>query len=281
MDIFISWSGERSRQVADALYEWIPLVIQAVKPWMSNADIERGDRWSSEIATSLEKCKVGLVCLTPENLHADWIHFEAGALSKITGARVVPLLVDLEPTDVDWPLAQFQATRSREKDEVESLMKMINSGLLESEKPLPQSVLTSSFSKWWPDLDTKLSVIPKPSMSVQRQRLERELLEEILSLVRMMVRFDQPGEQLNLLESPSGQMLRSAGIPAPRILRHRYAPEALMQAFRDIRDAVIHSASCPNCDGVIIDEIQRFCHNCGYRLQTDKDDDGASPSASK
>ena len=60
MKVFISWSGERSKQVARALFEWIPCVIQAVKPWMSE-QIAKGARWSPEIAKELEETRFGIV----------------------------------------------------------------------------------------------------------------------------------------------------------------------------------------------------------------------------
>ena len=41
-NIFISWSGERSRFVACALREWIPMVVQAAEPFMSEADVDKG-----------------------------------------------------------------------------------------------------------------------------------------------------------------------------------------------------------------------------------------------
>lgn len=80
-NVFISWSGERSRWVADALRDWLPAVLQSVKPWMS-ADIKKGTRGQTTISDKLDKVKVGIVCLTPENLQEPWILFEAGALSK-------------------------------------------------------------------------------------------------------------------------------------------------------------------------------------------------------
>jgi len=44
MKVFISWSVQRSAAVADALRYWLPKVIQALEPWMSADDIEKGIR---------------------------------------------------------------------------------------------------------------------------------------------------------------------------------------------------------------------------------------------
>ncbi len=41
MDVFISWSGELSKKIAEAIRDWIPCVIQAVKPYYSPDDISR------------------------------------------------------------------------------------------------------------------------------------------------------------------------------------------------------------------------------------------------
>ncbi len=82
MKVFISWSGERSKAVAQAWHDWLPNVIQAVEPWMSETDIAKGARWGMDMARELDETRVGIICLTPENLNAPWILFEAGALSK-------------------------------------------------------------------------------------------------------------------------------------------------------------------------------------------------------
>src|SRR5688572_12185283 len=77
MKIFLSWSGERSRAVATALREWLPVMVPAAKPWVSHSDIDAGHRWSPEIATALEASDFGIICLTKENLSAPWILFES------------------------------------------------------------------------------------------------------------------------------------------------------------------------------------------------------------
>jgi TIR domain len=65
VDVFISWSGDRSRAAADALRDWLPKIINAVRPWLSSADIDKGARWNVDIAAKLEAAKIGILCLTP------------------------------------------------------------------------------------------------------------------------------------------------------------------------------------------------------------------------
>jgi hypothetical protein len=80
--VFISWSGELSRRLADEIQRWLPATLQFVKPYFTPVDIEKGTKWVSEISAELSKSHVGIICLTKENLSSPWILFEAGALSK-------------------------------------------------------------------------------------------------------------------------------------------------------------------------------------------------------
>lgn len=77
--IFISWSGERSRTVAEALHQWLADVLHVVEPWLSAADIEKGSKWAQAVTGELERASFAVLCLTPENLTAPWLLFEAGA----------------------------------------------------------------------------------------------------------------------------------------------------------------------------------------------------------
>jgi hypothetical protein len=188
MLVFLSWSGHRSKAVALALESWLSQVIQAVEPWIST-DIEKGLRWSPEISLNLELSKVGIVCLTPENLKAPWVLFEAGAISKTKDAHVCTLLFDLESANVEQPLGQFQHTRAVKAD-VWELVKTVNNKLEKAEeKGLKESVLEKAFEKYWPDLESKLAEIKElPTPQTEKIRPDRELLEEILEILRRQER---------------------------------------------------------------------------------------------
>jgi hypothetical protein len=182
MEIFISWSGPRSQAVATALKSWLPLIINALKPWLSSTDIEKGTRWATDIASRLASFKASIICLTPSNIHSDWILFEAGALSKtVESTLVCPLLIGIQPSDVEGPLAQFQATTTTKTD-ILKLMHTLNKGL--GEQALPESQVSKSFDAFWPELEAVFVDLPKEESTTVRQRTDREILEEILGHVR-------------------------------------------------------------------------------------------------
>ena len=83
MKVFISWSGTRSKTVAQTLHTWLKDVMPSLEPSASWEDIDKGKPWSIQLARYLEAIHVGVVCLTPENLTEPWLLFEAGAISKL------------------------------------------------------------------------------------------------------------------------------------------------------------------------------------------------------
>ncbi|MCX9013096.1 MAG: toll/interleukin-1 receptor domain-containing protein [Candidatus Methanoperedens sp.] len=162
MKVFISWSGERSKAVANALHDWIPYVINAVQPWMSEVDIDKGARWYIELANQLEDAQVGIICLTPDNLNAPYILFEAGALSKkLEKTYVCTYLFGVGPEDITGPLEHFQHTKA-DKNDTRKLIYTINKAL--QEQALKEELLKTAFEKWWPDLEEKLDNVPDVQM---------------------------------------------------------------------------------------------------------------------
>ncbi len=185
--VFISWSGALSQKVGEALRNWLPSALQFVKPYFSPDDIEKGAKWSSEIAKELETSNIGIICLTRDNTEKPWILFEAGALSKsLERSRVCTLLFDVDPSDVKGPLTSFQATRFI-KEDFKRLFAVINSAAGDSRLETP--VIDTVFDMWWPKLDAEISAILKLSDTVAKKerRSERDILEELLDLTRMNV----------------------------------------------------------------------------------------------
>jgi hypothetical protein len=129
LKVFLSWSGDLSHEFAEILCDWLPVVLQNVKPFFTPDDIEKGARWEKDISQELEASSFGLFCLTKENLSKPWIMFEAGALSKsVATSRVCPILFGVEPTDLVGPLVHFQAVPFSEH-EMLKLVRGMNKGL--------------------------------------------------------------------------------------------------------------------------------------------------------
>ena len=155
MKIFISWSGARSKFVADVLRGWLPRVVQAIKPWMSEDNISTGARWASEIAHELETSGFGIICVTPENQNNPWLLFEAGALSKtIVQSFVCPYLYDMSTSELTGPLSQFQAT-SANKEGTKKLLVSVNKALKETS--IQENELDEIFEVWWPKLQERFN----------------------------------------------------------------------------------------------------------------------------
>ncbi|WP_269618334.1 TIR domain-containing protein [Zhongshania sp. BJYM1] len=185
MDVFISWSGKRSKEIAEVIREWIPCVIQAVKPYFTPEDINKGQRWGSEISSKLESSKIGIIILTPSNLAAPWLMFEAGAISKsVDASRVCPLLFGVTPTEVKGPLVQFQCSVFG-KSEIFKLLRSINNELEDTK--LEEKTLTSVFEVFWPKLNQQIEAIlnlPESPEEPETKRTDRDILEEVLRLSR-------------------------------------------------------------------------------------------------
>ncbi len=189
MRVFIGWSGERSRQVSEALRRWLPQMLQAAEPWTTSVDLVAGSSWVRQIEYELRETRAGIVCLTPENLQAPWMHLETGTLWA-RGSVVIPYLLDFAPAELNGPLARFQAVRA-EQDGTWQLVRTLNRLL--HEYAVPEAVLLNAFELGWPKLKSEIDVIlrtraPASRRSTRRRsglktRTERQLLEEIVRTV--------------------------------------------------------------------------------------------------
>ncbi len=155
MLVFITWSGDRSRLIARSLADWFRKVIRSAEPWLSD-DMDAGVRWNAEIVERLATCDFGIVCLTRENLHAPWLHFEAGALAKTGGSHVCVVSLDVDEDQIPDTLKQFSATNV-DKAGFFKLAHTINGALSRRGiEPLNDVRLRRAFESAWPAMAKSL-----------------------------------------------------------------------------------------------------------------------------
>ncbi len=188
MKVFISWSGDLSLRIALIFRDWLPSVIQSIEPYVSSEDIDKGARWSTDIAKELENSTFGILCVTKDNLEAPWLSFEAGALSKtMEKSLVTPFLFDIKRSEVQGPILQFQSTIFQ-KDDIKKMMKTLNNAC--GETGISEQQLDKTFEVWYPTLEQELKKIKKDyvTTNVSKDNTEEikssEILEEILELSR-------------------------------------------------------------------------------------------------
>ena len=149
--IFVGWSGGRSHQVAKVLESWIPLAVQMVDVWMSD-DIVAGRVWSSELASGIKGSPIGILCVNPDNVLSEWLHFEAGVLAS-NDSLVIPFLSELREDQLSAPLRHFQVVPAT-RDGVRRLVHVIHE---RCGTTLSQSQIDEVFSAMWPRLARRLA----------------------------------------------------------------------------------------------------------------------------
>ncbi|WP_285946493.1 toll/interleukin-1 receptor domain-containing protein [Thomasclavelia cocleata] len=193
MKIFISWSGSTSKKIAETLKKWLPCFIQSIEVFFSPEDIEKGDNWEYKISGELSNCKFGIICLTPDNVSAPWINFEAGAIAKSLDSRVATLMININPSDIKGPLSRYQATKI-DHDDFYQLVKNINDA---SENHINEDILKNTFDSLWEKMLEEINAIISSSKSkttkVKKENSDNNAIEEILQLLR---------KQNSILSSP-------------------------------------------------------------------------------
>ncbi|GIN60520.1 hypothetical protein J27TS8_05130 [Robertmurraya siralis] len=227
MKVFLSWSGSESKQLATIFKEWLPNVLQYVEPYMSAKDISLGERWNNSIIENLDESSFGLIFVTPSNINAPWINYEAGALSKTMDSKVVPILYNAEVMMLnEGPLKQFQSAKDLEKESILSLLKSIN--ISKKEGKLDEARLEKAFEMWWEDLEKSINGITvdnSMNKSNENEPTDRELLSVIFSKLSEQERFFKRNENINI---------RSNDIPFGLINDIKFGQEMLKKTLRNL-----------------------------------------------
>ncbi|HYH43223.1 MAG TPA: methyltransferase domain-containing protein [Burkholderiales bacterium] len=201
MHVFISWSGDRSKALAACVKDWLGKLVQASEPWMSE-EIDAGQRWNEELCTRLRQANFGVICLTPENLTAPWVLFEAGALAKaFEAAHVVPVLLGVEKNGIAPPLSQFQAVKA-DCAGLRKLATDVNKAL--GAVRLPERRLNELFDELWPKLEKRIAEIsaePGPDILHEAHAVHEEIHKAFVTTQRHLGKPVAPRDRDHVLEA--------------------------------------------------------------------------------
>ena len=190
------------------------MIVQSVEPFVSTHDISAGDRFLNTLASELQETSFGIVCLTRKNILTPWITFEAGAMSRmIETGKIVPLLLDLKPSDLTGPLAQFQAVNADSEREVFNLIRVI----ADTSAPprITDTQLKATFDAFWPSLEAKVAELASSDEESDShdKRADRDLLEEILLLVRASDRKTYVSSQRGKINRLKEELKKASIVP--------------------------------------------------------------------
>lgn len=113
-DYFISWTGDYGRRLAEELRNSISELTlgdkshkPAINTFVSSVSIGNGARWRAELHSALENVDRGLILVTQDIMHSDWLAHEAGALvNRVETTNF--LLVDTPLSLLPAPLQDHQ-----------------------------------------------------------------------------------------------------------------------------------------------------------------------------
>jgi tetratricopeptide (TPR) repeat protein len=176
-----------------ALHGWLPQVIQAVDPWTSE-DISKGSVWNAEILAKLNESRIGIVCLTPENLDSRWLHFEAGMLARKPDQTHVCtfLLPGMKATDIPQPLAMFEATTPSKHDVRRLLVAINTAAAARYGKAVAAQVIDDALDRRWADLERRLRKIAASTPAAARGASRLSELADEISRELARAGFDAP-----------------------------------------------------------------------------------------
>jgi hypothetical protein len=167
MDVFICWSKETGKKIAEALETWIPKVIKAVNIPFSDKEMHPDRLWLKKHQKEFASTDFGIICLTPDNLGLDdkWIGVKSGAIYTAPGGvkdHTVVYLHEIEPSEIqEGVYAQFLRVKD-DKSGTFKLLETINEAVREKgQEYLDDENLYGEFEANWPNLKNKLEKASK------------------------------------------------------------------------------------------------------------------------
>jgi len=178
MNIFISQTAGKSRAAATILKNWLVKEMRIGDPWMST-DIHGGDNWRKAIRRALKEARIGILCITADNLANQWIVYEAGAMD-FSRIKVFPYVIDSTKfRNLPSPLSHLQGARAADKEGTKSLVIKINNAL---GRPVSKEKLLETFEFKWEILKNNLE-------NIHRSKDYEKAIDDFITVILIMNEF--------------------------------------------------------------------------------------------
>lgn len=159
--IFISWSLDQGKQLAELTKKWIKSIFINQECFVSSEDIRGGADWWKKIEQQLSFASVGIFCITNANKERPWILYEAGRIAgNNSGNGVVPFVFDLERLPADNPLSRHQARFCCQgKEQYFKVIEDINECLPDDHRVADDALLRKTFDQSWEEYGPRFEAL--------------------------------------------------------------------------------------------------------------------------
>ena len=149
--IFIGWSGDNSRKIAEELKKTLEKIFpNKINCFVSTQNIAYGEDWYRRIKNRLERSDLGILCITKENIKAPWLYFEAGILVR-NNSKVIPLLINCNPPSLNnTPIQVKQSIQFNNPDQFKKMLKDIQVQFnlaQDTEKTILDGIYTNQYNE--------------------------------------------------------------------------------------------------------------------------------------
>lgn len=124
MKICIIWAGETGHQFAIILFEWIISLLREIERYcplknreiLISPEIRELSAFLKFFENQLIVTDYGILCYTEENIDSPWITYQAGVVASNHGARIVPIILNINRSWLPEPIRLFQTVEIYERD---------------------------------------------------------------------------------------------------------------------------------------------------------------------
>jgi hypothetical protein len=274
-NIFISYSKQVTHDVAKVIEELIyaiyPKGSSNVDVFLSSKRIKAG-AFKDQILDAMKNAKFAISILSPENINAPWLMFEAGALTMAVeqnGGKFMPYLFcrhasKREATIDDLQYAQYQKDYKENQNQLFILLQNLNASLSKSNQ-VDELQINSKINDHWDSISKRLDVIAynliNPGASSAGAHSLDNVVNHSISINPIEGRFETNQQSIVRLaddfvpktpreiESKFEEMLRTQ---VPVSWKHRNDSDKIFNATRVIVNSTRFSTFVAFTDGVRI-----------------------------